>query len=59
MQAVIAVQIITKNLHLELEVDFSKKVLAGHVILSLEKVEPDVSLLLLDVSRLLVTAVKV
>ena len=39
--------------------DFSQSVLAGHVVLSLEKVEPDVSLLLLDVSRLTVTAVQV
>ena len=50
---------ITKHLHLELEVDFHARVLHGHVLLSVERVDPAASTLLLDVSRLQIESVQV
>ena len=50
---------ITKHLHLELEVDFHARVLHGHVLLSVERVDPTASTLLLDVSRLQIDSVQV
>ena len=53
------IQVITKHLHLELEVDFHARVLHGHVLLSVERVDPTASTLLLDVSRLQIDSVQV
>ena len=50
---------VTKHVHLELEVDFDARVLHGHVLLSVERVEPTASTLLLDVSRLQIDSVQV
>ena len=50
---------VTKHIHLELEVDFHARVLHGHVLLSVERVEPTASTLLLDVSRLQIDSVQV
>jgi len=52
------IQVITKHLHLELEVDFHARVLHGHVLLSVERVDPTASTLLLDVSRLQIDSVQ-
>ena len=52
-------QVVTKHVHLELEVDFDARVLHGHVILSVERVEPTASTLMLDVSRLQIDSVQV
>jgi len=51
-------QVVTKHVHLELEVDFDARVLHGHVLLSVERVEPTASTLLLDVSRLQIDSVQ-
>jgi len=51
-------QVVTKHIHLELEVDFHARVLHGHVLLSVERVEPTASTLLLDVSRLQIDSVQ-
>ena len=53
------VQVVTKHIHLELEVDFHARVLHGHVLLSVERVDPAASTLLLDVSRLQIDSVQV
>ena len=53
------VQVVTKHIHLELEVDFHARVLHGHVLLSVERVDPAASTLLLDISRLQIDSVQV
>lgn len=51
-------QVTTKHLHLNLEVDFSHKSLSGYVLLTLDRVDPTATALLLDVSKLEVTGVQ-
>ena len=47
----------TSHLHIDLEADFERKIFFGKVVLSLEKVDPDVSVLSLDVRNLTVNSV--
>ena len=47
----------TTHVHLELEVDFGKKILAGRVVLSLEKVDPQAETVILDVRDLNVSKI--
>ena len=49
--------VMTSHLHIDLEADFEKKIFFGKVVLSLEKVDPDASVLSLDVRNLTVTSV--
>ena len=52
-------QVVTKHLHLDLEVDFEAKVLRGQVVLTVERVEEGAEVLVLDASRLEVTGIQV
>ena len=47
----------TTHVHLELEVDFGKKILEGRVVLSLEKVDPQAETVILDVRDLNVSKI--
>merc|ERR1711953_1288552 len=47
----------TTHVHLELEVDFEKKILVGRVVLSLEKVDSNAESLVLDARDLTITKV--
>ena len=47
----------TTHVHLELEVDFDKKILVGRVVLSLEKVNPQAETVILDVRDLNVSKI--
>ena len=47
----------TTHVHLELEVDFGKKILVGRVVLSLEKVDSNAESLVLDARDLTITKV--
>ena len=38
----------TTHLHLEVEVDFQQRVLTGHVLLSMERVDPEATSAILD-----------
>ena len=51
-------QVTTKHLHLELAADFTKKVLEGHVILTLVRTDPAADSVLLDASKLAVVGVR-
>ena len=51
-------QVTTKHLHLELAADFTKKVLEGHVILTLVRMDPAADSVLLDSSKLVVVGVR-
>ena len=57
--SVLNIQVVTRDIHLELEVDFPARVLRGHVLLSVERVDPMASTLLLDVNRLQIDSVQV
>jgi len=45
-------QVITRHLHLNLEVDFDKKLLHGHVILNVSRLDPKATTLVLDARKL-------
>eukprot|EP00092_Neocalanus_flemingeri_P025554 GFUD01027705.1.p1 GENE.GFUD01027705.1~~GFUD01027705.1.p1 ORF type:complete len:610 (+),score=157.60 GFUD01027705.1:266-2095(+) len=45
-------QVKTTHVHLHLEIDFEKKVLTGHALLTLEKVDPQVDVVILDARKL-------
>ena len=51
-------QVTTKHLHLELVANFTKKVLEGHVILTLVRMDPAADSVLLDASKLAVVGVR-
>jgi len=50
-------QVKTKHVHMEVEIDFEKKVLTGHVVLTLEKIDPQASSVVLDGRKLVVHAI--
>jgi len=45
-------KVTTKHLHLNLDVDFSKKALTGSVLLNIQRVDPTAESVILDVSKL-------
>jgi len=47
-------QVKTKHVHMEVEIDFEKKVLTGHVVLTLEKIDPQATSVVLDGRKLVV-----
>ena len=47
----------TNHVHLEVEVNFEKKILTGNVLLSLEKIDPQAESVILDVRSLAISKV--
>lgn len=48
----------TSHLHLDLEVDFARQMFSGTVVLTLERLDPNVSSLVLDVKKLSISTVR-
>jgi len=51
-------QVKTKHVHLELEIDFEKKVLTGHTLLTLEKLDLQAEVVILDARGLKIHSIK-
>jgi len=51
-------KVIVDHIHLDLEVDFSRQVLSGHVLLSLTKVDKEADVVILDVNKLDIHSIK-
>jgi len=51
-------QVKTTHVHLELEIDFEKKVLTGHALLTLEKLDSQANVVILDGRKLVIHGIK-
>jgi len=51
-------QVKTTHVHLELEIDFEKKVLTGHALLTLEKLDSQAKVVILDGRKLVIHSIK-